>query len=151
MRFRHFVFVPFILLALTTQAQTIQHINPPTLAKTPNYSHAVVTTGGRTIYISGEVAQDRNGTLVGAGDFRAQATQVLENIRLALEAAGGSVKDIVKVTTFMTNMDDLPAYREVRKQFFKDLPAMPASTTVQVSRLFQPGYLLEVEVVAVVK
>lgn len=141
----------FLLLASAVQAQTVEHINPPALYKTPNYSHAVAVTGGRTIYVSGEVAQDKNGNLVGAGDFRAQATQALENVRLALEAAGGSVKDIIKITTFMTNMDDLTTYREVRRQFFKDMPAMPASTTVQVSRLFQPGYLLEVEVVAVVK
>lgn len=151
MRFKHFVLLPFSFLTLTTHAQVIKPINPPTLAKTSNYSHAVVTTGGRTIYVSGQVSQDKNGNLVGPGDFRAQATQAFENVRIALEAAGGSAKDIVKITTFMTNMDDLPVYREIRKQFLKDLPAMPASTTVEVSRLFQPGYLLEVEVIAIVK
>jgi 2-iminobutanoate/2-iminopropanoate deaminase len=136
---------------LSSSAQTIQYLNPPALAQNPNYSQAVVTTSGKTIYISGLVSQDKSGNLVGRGDFRAQATQVLTNIRLVLEAAGASVKDIVRINTYMLNMDDLVAYREIRTRFFSELSNKPASTTVQVSRLFQEGYLLEIEVTAVVK
>ncbi|CCH00138.1 UPF0076 protein [Fibrella aestuarina BUZ 2] len=139
------------LFSLPSLAQTIEHINPATLSKSPNYSQAVVTTGGRTIYVSGMIAVDKDGKLVGKGDFAAQARQVLNNIKLAVEAAGGTIANIVKIDTYMVNMNDLTTYRAIRLDFLKDLPNKPASTTVQVTRLVQDDYLLEVDAIAVVQ
>ena len=140
-----------LLFSLPTLAQTIEHLNPPTLAKSPRYSQAVVATGGRTVYVSGLVAMDKDGKLMGKGDFKTQATQVLQNIKLAIEAAGGNLESIVKINTYLVDMNDLGTLRAVRDTFFSGLPNRPASTTVQVARLFQDDYLLEVDVIAVVK
>lgn len=141
----------FCFASLSSLAQTIEHINPPTLAKSPRYSMAVVATGGRTVYVSGLVSMDKDGKLVGKGDFGVQARQVMQNIKLAVEAAGGTLASIVKINTYMANMNDLGTLRAVRDEFFNGLPDKPASTTVQVARLFQDDYLLEVDVIAVVK
>ena len=124
-------------------------INPPTMFDPPGYTHLVEVSGGRIVYISGQVALDADGNMVGEGDFRAQTQQVFENIKAAVEAVGGSMEDIVKLNNFVTDMTQLDAYREVRNSFINtDQP--PASTLVQVSRLFQERFLIEVEAIAVV-
>ena len=126
-------------------------ISPANSHKTIGYSHAIATTGGTTIYIAGQVAQDIDGNVVGAGDFAAQARQVFVNLQAALEAAGGGFSNVVKMTTFIVNYqaDQLPALREVRAQY---LPATdpPASTLVGVAALARPEFLIEVEAIAVV-
>jgi len=126
-------------------------LNPPTVA-TPlgSYSHAVrVETGGAVwIHVSGQLAFDADGRLVGASDTRAQSEQVFENLRLILEANGASFADVVKIGTFVTTLDDLEAMREVRLRYLPSDP--PASTTVQVTRLVVPEAVIEVDVVAVV-
>jgi len=111
-----------------------------------HYTDAV--RAGNLLFVSGCVALDRDGKLVGEGDVVAQARQVFENIGLCLSAAGASFADVVKVTTFLTNIDDRPAVNEVRKQVFG--AAKPASTLVEVSALVLPEFLIEVEAVAVV-
>ncbi len=123
---------------------TIQRINPATLPTPPGYSQLVVASGGSLIIIAGQVALDTEGQLVGLGNFAAQATQVFRNLIAALDAAGASPRHLVKLTTFVTDLSHLPTFRQVRDQFL-DAEHPPASTLVQVSRLFRPEFLIEVE------
>jgi enamine deaminase RidA (YjgF/YER057c/UK114 family) len=122
----------------------------PDLSTPRGYSH-VVKASGTMIFVAGQISVDKNGNVVGAGDLRAQATQVLTNVKAALAAAGATFKDIVKQNTYVVNLnaEALPIIREVRAQFF---PAEepPASTLVGVTALAMEGLLIEVEVVAVV-
>ena len=102
------------------------------------------------VYISGQVALDASGNVVGEGDFRAQCQQVYENVKAAVEAVGGSMDDIVKLGTFMTDMTNLGILREVRSGFLNaDHP--PASTTVEISRLANEKFVIEIEAVAVLR
>jgi enamine deaminase RidA (YjgF/YER057c/UK114 family) len=128
-------------------------INPPGLAASPRYSHVAEITGGaRMILISGQVAQDAEGKVVGAGDMRAQSKQVFENLKIALASVGATFDNVVKLNTYMTDMSEAPfaAYRDVRTEYLKGLAMPPASTTVAVPRLVNPQYMLEVEAVAVI-
>ena len=125
--------------------------NPDTVAPpVGNYSHAVrVETAEATwIYISGQVALDAEGTFVGPGDMRAQTQQVFENLRAILEANGATFEHVVKVTTYVTTLDDLAGMREVRGRYFPSEP--PASTAVQITALFVPEAMIEVDLVAVI-
>ena len=110
------------------------------------YSHVVVVEGKKTIFVSGQLARDREGGVVGAGDMRAQIRQVGENIKAALAAAGATLGDIVKTNTYVTDMDEYFKHVDVRMEYFG--PAMPTSTTVEVRRLAHPDFLVEIEVVA---
>lgn len=126
----------------------MKHHNPPTLTTPRGYSHVVEATGGRTIYVSGQVALDKHGRVVGAGDMAAQTRQVFENLKLALGAADASLDDIVKITVFVTDVAQAPAVREVRDEYLTK--AKPASSLVQITALFMPELLIEIEAVAVV-
>jgi enamine deaminase RidA (YjgF/YER057c/UK114 family) len=123
-------------------------LNPPTLYKPPGYSHVVDISGpGRIVYIAGQLGLDVQGKLVGApGDFRAQATQAFENLRLALTSVGAGFGDVVKVNNYLTDMSHLPILREVRDSHF-NVAAPPASTTVQISKFALDGALFEIEAV----
>ena len=105
--------------------------------------------GGTLIVIAGQVALDAHGKLVGPGDVMAQAAQVFRNIIAGLEAAGAGPHNLIKLTTFVTDMAALPAFRSARDQFL-DPAHPPASTLVEVSRLFRPEFLIEVEALAVI-
>jgi 2-iminobutanoate/2-iminopropanoate deaminase len=109
--------------------------------------------GGALLVLSGQVAVDGAGAVVAPGDAGAQAERIFEIIRGILAAHGATFADVVHIRTYMTNLDDLPAYRPVRQRLFPADPASnpPASTTVEVSRLFLPGAVLEVEVTAAVR
>src|SRR5262249_59010595 len=107
-----------------------------------------VTGPSRTIYISGQIAFDKDGTLVGAGDMKAQAEQVFKNLQTALTAAGAKFSDVVKMNSYITDMSKVQAVRDVRARYFAE--TAPASTFVQVAGLGRPELLLEVGVVAVV-
>jgi enamine deaminase RidA (YjgF/YER057c/UK114 family) len=123
--------------------------SPATLASPPGYSHLAIVSAGRLVFVSGQVALDRSGNVVGKDDFKAQARQVFENLRAALEGAGGSFHDVIKLNTYVLDMDGLPQLRAVRDEYV-DTARPPASTTVQVARLFRPEFLLEVEAIAIV-
>lgn len=126
-------------------------INPPGVAASPAYTHVVTVTGGKTIYISGQVPLDEKGEIVGRGDLGAQTRQVFENLKAALSAAGADFTDIVKANYYIVGYrpDLLPAIREVRGRYLpKTNP--PSSTLVGVEKLFLDGVLIEVDVVAVV-
>ena len=138
----------FLLLPVAAFAQ-VTRINPPTLSKPTGYSHIVEVTGpAKTIYISGQIAFDKDGNVVGAGDMKAQAEQVFRSLQLALEAAGAKFSDVVKMNSYITDMSKAQAVRDVRARFFKD--ATPASTFVEVKGLIRPELMLEIEVIAVI-
>lgn len=126
-----------------------RYLNPPTLYKPPGYSHVVEIKGpARIVYIAGQLGFDAQGNLVGApGDFRAQAAQAFENLKLALAAVGGGLGDIVKLNNYLTDMSHLPIFREVRDKFL-NVSAPPASTTIQISKFARDGALIEIEAVA---
>jgi enamine deaminase RidA (YjgF/YER057c/UK114 family) len=113
------------------------------------YSHTVAGTG-RFVAIAGQVAMDENGELVGPNDPEAQAERVFANLALALAAAGATFKDVIKFGVFVTDISILPAVREVRNRYV-DTAHPPASTAVQVGALFRPGYMVEIEALAVVQ
>ncbi len=139
-----------ILLASgsAAQAQTPgrQFINPPGLTRPTGYTHVVVSADHRTAYVAGQVAFDSTGKVVGVGDFQAQAEQVFTNLRRALSSVGASFGDVVKTTTFITDLKNLGALREIRARYF-DPAHPPASTLVPVTTLARPELLLEIEAV----
>jgi len=113
-----------------------------------NYSQAFEASGGRTIYIAGMTSRDKDGNVVGEGDIRVQTQQVLENMKAVLAAAGGSLADVVKLTVFMTDLSQAGPVREIRQQYFNR--PYPASTLVEISRLADPRFLIEIEAIAVI-
>lgn len=138
-------------LALATTAharQALQAINPPALPPAHGYSHVIVAPPGRMVSISGQVAMDRNGKIVGEGDFRAQCVQVFENLRMALKGAGLDFRDVVRTDMYVTDLDQLEVLREVRAHYLPaDAPA--TSTLVKVDALFRPELKIEVAAEAV--
>jgi 2-iminobutanoate/2-iminopropanoate deaminase len=128
-----------------------QNIQPESLSKRVVgghvlYSHVVVVEARKTIFVSGQLARDSQGHVVGAGDMRAQIRQTGENIKTALAAAGASLADIVKTNTYVTNIEEFFKHTDVRMEYFG---AMPTSPTIEVSKLAHPDLMVEIEVVAV--
>lgn len=129
---------------------TVRFVNPPTLSAPHGYSHVVeVPPGSRMVYLAGQVALDSAGRLVGAGDLRVQAVQVFENLRRALAAAGATFRDVVRLNYYVVDASQLAELREVRDRYI-NTAAPPASTLVEVRRLFRDDVLLEVEATAVI-
>ena len=124
------------------------HLAPAGMAPGNGYSHAVSATG-RFVAISGQVAMDEHGQLVGEDDPAAQAEQVFRNLRSALAAAGATFADVIKLGIFVTDISAMPAIREARDRYV-DRANPPASTAIQVVALFRPGYVVEIEAVAVI-
>lgn len=131
---------------------SIKRINPPALGSPPGYSQVVEVRAGRLVFIAGQTALDRDGQLVGRGDFAAQAAQVFRNLGAALKSADCAASNLVKLTVFLRDMDNLPAYREARNRFFATAspPAAPAVTLVEVSKLYGPEFMIEIEAIAAV-
>jgi enamine deaminase RidA (YjgF/YER057c/UK114 family) len=123
-------------------------VNPPTVAAPIGYSHAVIKSG-TPVFVSGQVALDAQGKLVGEGDAAAQADQAFRNLQAVVGGCGGTLADVVKITVYVTD----PAYRgavvEARNRFLGPGP-YPASTYVVVSALAVPQLLVEVEAVAMI-
>ena len=118
-------------------------IVPSGIAPNPALSPGVQV--GDLLFVSGNVATDAKGNLVGAGNCEAQSRQVMANIRTIARAAGATMQDVVKITCFLTNVANYPAYSKVRSETFPSSP--PASSTVIVAALVRPEYLVEVEAV----
>ena len=123
-------------------------LSPDTLPEPAGYSHVVEASGGRLIYISGQVPLDADGELVGAGDFSAQTRQVFENLTSALAAADASWADVVKLTYFLTDAGQLTTVRAIRDEYV-NTEQPPASTLVEISRLAREDFLVEIEAVAI--
>src|SRR5215472_8618755 len=115
----------------------------------PIYSQAVKVTGGETIlYLSGQVAYDESGGVAYPGDFKAQARAALQAVKAQVEAGGGTMGNIVKVNTYLTDIRLRADYAAIREEFFGR--KMPASTLVAVAALAQPEFLIEIEAIAVI-
>lgn len=128
----------------------VEFINPPQLCPTHGWTHVATVSGGKTVYVSGQVSVNERGEVVGPGDLRAQTTQAFENVRLALAAAGATFQDVVKTNLYVVGLkpEHVPIIREVRSQYVReDHP--PVSTLVGVSALVGPEWLIEIEAVAV--
>ena len=125
------------------------YLEPAGIAPPPDpYTHAI--RAGDTLYVAGQVALDEQNRVVGIGDPKRQAEQVWRNLRLAVEAAGGGVTDIVKITVFLKDVRHGDAEIEVRKQTFEE-GRFPICTQVQVANLALPELLMEVDAIAILR
>jgi enamine deaminase RidA (YjgF/YER057c/UK114 family) len=152
----------FLVLGLLVRAQAgrtsdqpaarMQRINPDGLSKPTGYTHVVVVQPGKLVYISGQVALNSKGEVVGKGDLRAQVTQVMDNLKTALAAAGATPEDVIKLNYYVANFkqEQLPVIREVRGKYFSP-EHPPASTLVGVTALAREEFMIEIEAVAAVK
>lgn len=122
--------------------------NPSSVAPPmkPHYSNSIRTESGPLLFIAGQVALDADGKLVGDGDIRAQATQVLENIRAIIEVNGGTMADIAQVTVYVRDIEAFNTISDIRESYFPN--DGPASAIVEVSALAWPEFLLEIAAVA---
>jgi 2-iminobutanoate/2-iminopropanoate deaminase len=110
------------------------------------FSMGAIQGDGRLVHLKGQIALDKDGTVVGKGDMRAQTRQTLENIRTGLACVGGEMQDIVALTHYVTDIDAFMKTADLRRQFFK--PPFPVTTTVQVVRLFHPDLVVEITATA---
>ena len=125
--------------------------SPATLPPPVGYSHVAKVTG-TLVYVAGQVSADASGKLVGEGDLEAQAEQVFKNLKLAIEAAGGTMADIVKMNVYLVaevDQDEIPKFRAVRDRYINTAKP-PASTLAVISRLARPGWLIEIEAIAAI-
>jgi enamine deaminase RidA (YjgF/YER057c/UK114 family) len=130
-----------------------QFLSPKTLPPPVGYSHVAKVNKGTIVYIAGQVSSDASGKLVGEGDFEAQVEQVFRNLKLAVEAAGGTMADIVKLNTYLVAEVDqagVPKLRAIRDRYL-NVENPPASTLVVVTRLARPGWVIEIEAVAAIE
>lgn len=131
---------------------SIHYVNPEGLAKPNGFSHVTHAPSGRLVFISGQVSYDASGNIVGPGDLAAQTRQVFVNLGHALDAAGATFGDVMKLNFFVRNLSEaaVATIREVRKDFLVDT-ALPASTLVGVEKLAKDALLLEVEAFALTR
>ncbi len=135
---------------MNNQANTIRFVNPPASHHTVGYSHVGEVLAGRPIFISGQVALDAGGNLVGPDDLQAQTEQLFRNLEAALTAVGATFDDVVKFTYFMVDIGQIPVVRAIRDRYINTANP-PASSAVEVRRLYRDDVLIEVEAVAVVR
>jgi len=129
-----------------------EFLSPKTLIPPAGYSHIARVHRGTIIYLAGQVSSDASGKLVGEGDFEAQVDQVFGNLKIAVEAAGGTMADIVKLNIYLVaevDQAEVPKFRAIRDRYLNTAKP-PASTLVVVSRLARPGWLVEIEAVAAI-
>ena len=146
------VFLQAILLTISSFGQsTIDFVNPPSVSTPHGYSQAAVIDLGnsRMVIISGQVALDAKGNLVGKDDLEKQTEQVFTNIKNIVEETGGTMDNIVKLGYFTTDVSKIQAIRNVRDKFI-NTQKPPTSTLVQVSKLFRDDILIEIEATAIV-
>jgi 2-iminobutanoate/2-iminopropanoate deaminase len=118
-------------------------------APSGHFSHATMADArGRLVFISGMTARRADGSIAGIGDIEAQTRQVCENIKAAVEEAGGRMEDICRVDVFVRNMEHFDLIHKVRRDYFK--PPAPASTMVEVCKMTSPDYLIEINAIAVI-
>jgi len=114
-----------------------------------HFSHAtVVEAKGRLVFVSGMTARRPDGSIAGIGNITEQTRQVCENIKAAMEAAGGSLDDVCRVDVYVRNMEHFEQIHAVRREYFK--PPLPASTMVEITKMTSPEYLIEINAIAVI-
>jgi enamine deaminase RidA (YjgF/YER057c/UK114 family) len=141
-----------LLVACTGGAPTVKRLNPESIYSSPQHVNVIETRGGRTVFVGGQGPWDASGSLVGAGDFKAQIDAAFENLKTALGAAGARLQDVVQLRTYLVDAPgmDLETYRQERNRYFGSFPERPVATTVRVSGTTVPGALVLLEAVAVV-
>jgi reactive intermediate/imine deaminase len=147
------VLIPCWIIAedRTTDVKSMNEPQIQFLNRAPaGYSQVVEVRGGRTLYISGQIAVDSSGNLVGSGDFTAQVEQVFANLKARLDEAGASFNDVVKLNFYLVDADNLQKVRDIRDTYI-NRKAPPASTLVVVKQLVRPELLVEVDAIAVAK
>ncbi len=129
---------------------TLELINPEGLPTPQSYTHVIAATGSRLVFVAGQLSEDAQGDLVGSGDLAAQAQQAFANVGKALAAAGATPEQVAKITIYVVGHrpEYLPVISEARIAVFGD--HRPTDVLVGVETLFEPGYLIEVEAIAVV-
>ena len=132
------------------ETRHVRLLMPETMPKPVGYSQLAIADAGTLVVIAGQVALDPSGQLVGRDDYRAQIQQVFENLDAAVKAAGGTFHDVIKLNSYLLDLSHLATFREVRDRYV-DVDHPPASTAIQVPRLFRPEFLVEVEAIAVVR
>ena len=127
----------------------IQRLNPPSLSKPTGYSHATLVTAGRQVHVSGQVALNASGEIVGKGDIAAQTEQVYQNLKAALSAAGADMRHVFKLVTYVVDLTPARA-AEIRKVRLAHMTEgdYPASTMIGTTALVHPDFLIEVEAIA---
>jgi 2-iminobutanoate/2-iminopropanoate deaminase len=150
-----FLLLPLLFLSGFAFSQTdtaiVKFNNPPEVSFPKGYSHAAQIDLGncKMLIISGQVAIDNKGTLIGKGDFGKQTEQVFLNIKSIVESSGGTMENVVKIGIYVTDMNQVQTLRTIRDKFI-NLKNPPASTLVQVSRLFRDDILIEIEATAII-
>lgn len=126
-------------------------LNPSSLGRPSGFSHGVLTTGGRMLFLAGQTAFNSEGTLIAPGDLVGQYEEVLRHLKAVVEEAGGTMQDIAKINIFVQNRDDYLAHLkplgQVHKAYFSSY--YPATALFEVSRFYQDGILVEIEGIAV--
>lgn len=136
-------------MSITVERFQPEGMNVRMSAGQPSYAHVVTVSGtGKIVFIAGQLARDIDGNCVGKGDMRAQMEQTFQNLDRCLKAAGATWADVVKTNTYVTDMDAFFRCADVRMRYFG--VATPTSTTVGVTRLAGPDFMVEIEAVAVV-
>jgi enamine deaminase RidA (YjgF/YER057c/UK114 family) len=137
------------IMAIKVERCQPEGMNVRMSAGQPSYSHVVTVSGtGKLVFIAGQLARDIDGNCVGKGDMRAQMEQTFQNLDHCLRSAGASWADVVKTNTYVTDFDEFQKCADVRMRYFG--VATPTSTTVGVTRLAGPDFMIEIEAVAVV-
>jgi 2-iminobutanoate/2-iminopropanoate deaminase len=149
-----FTSVTLTLVTLTAFSQPdsiVKFVNPASISSPKGFSQAVQVDLGtcKMLMISGQVAFDQQGNLIGKANFSEQATRVFNNIKSIIEAQGGKMNNLVKINIYLTDINQLATFREIRDQFI-NTNAPPASTLVQVNHLFRDDVLLEIDATAII-
>jgi reactive intermediate/imine deaminase len=126
----------------------LRHLVPDTLPRPNGYSHVVSAPAERIVFVSGQVPLNADGDLVGPGDVAVQARQVFENLTRALEAEGTTWANVVKLNYFVRDVAEMPTVRRIRDEYV-EAERPPASTLVEVNRLFRDDVLIEIDAIAV--
>ena len=143
--------MPAAALLAQTDTAIVKFRSPAGLAPAKGYSHAAIVDLGncKMIVLSGQVPLDSTGNLVGPGDVGLQTDQVFRNISRIVSELGGSMKDVIKIGIFLTDLSQIQAFRNARDKFIQT-QTPPVSTLVQVTKLFRPDVLVEVEATAII-
>jgi reactive intermediate/imine deaminase len=130
-----------------TEPTVVRFLNPTSMPPANGYTQVVEVTGSKMLYISGQVAIDPAGQLVGSGDLRAQTQQVFENLKAGLAAAGATFEHVVKFQFYLLDITQIQVVRDVRDSYI-NTQSPPASTAVEVRRLVRDAFLVEIDVIA---
>lgn len=155
MNLKRLLVLPFLFFSALAFSQTdtsiVKFLNPASVSAPKGYSHAVQIDLGtcKMIIISGQVAIDNKGNLVGKGDFDKQTEQAFQNIKSIVESAGGTMDKVVKLGFYLTDVSNIQTLRAVRDKFI-NTKNPPTSTLVQVGKLFRDDILIEIEATAVI-